>query len=229
MASASEADPADVLARFGEPRPLERSDVPAATRAIARAFAWHEPWGAWAMPDAEGREERLHRLIEADVIERFIPHGECWTIGCASTTLWIPPVRPGTATEVFGRRRGEAEYAAFGELGDAMRAGDALIASLRPADEHWYLDTIATEPELFGRGLASRLLSHDLAVRDAAGDVCALDTHTPRQIAFYERHGFEVTGRGRLSDELEVVVMVRPAAGQAANRVPRTFNPTTGD
>ena len=152
MASASDADPADVLADLGEPRPLERSDVPEATRAIARAFAWHEPWGAWAMPDADGREERLHRLIEADVIERFIPHGECWTIGCASTTLWIPPVRPGTATEVFGRRRGEAEYAAFGELGDAMRAGDALIASLRPAEEHWYLDTIATEPRALRPG-----------------------------------------------------------------------------
>ena len=146
MASASDADPADVLAELGEPRPLERSDVPAATRAIARAFAWHEPWGAWAMPDAEGREERLHRLIEADVIERFIPHGECWTIGCASTTLWIPPVRPAPERRCSGGAEARPSTRPSGSSADAMRAGDDLIASLSPAEEHWYLDTIATEP-----------------------------------------------------------------------------------
>jgi ribosomal protein S18 acetylase RimI-like enzyme len=204
VASASEAD----VSHLGDPRPLELSDLPAATRSIARAFAWHEPWGEWAMPDPSDREERLHALIEADVRERFLPHGECWTIGGACTTLWIPPAgRPGT--EVFANRRGEAEYAAYGEVGDSMRAGDALITSLKPAGEHWYLDTIATEPGLFRRGLAGRLLDHDLAIRDAAGDVCALDTHTPDQISFYERRGFEVVGRGDLSPELSVVMMVR--------------------
>lgn len=206
MASASDAH--GDLAELGDPRPLELSDLPEATRAIARAFAWHEPWGAWAMPETEGREVRLHSLIEADVRERFLPHGECWTIGGASTTLWIPPAgRPGA--EVFAHRRGEAEYAYYGDRGDAMRAGDELIASLRPREEHWYLDTIATDPELFGRGLAGRLLAHDLEIRDAAGDVSALDTHTPRQIAFYERHGFEVVGEGQLSPELSVVMMAR--------------------
>ena len=205
---ASGSDPREEVPELGGPRPLELSDLPAATRSIARAFAWHEPWGAWAMPEEEGREERLHALIEADVRERFLPHGECWTIGGASTTLWIPPAgQPGN--EVFARRRGEAEYAEYGDRGEAMRAGDELIASLRPSEEHWYLDTIATEPGLFGRGLAGRLLAHDLGVRDAAGDVCALDTHTRRQVAFYERHGFEVVGEGQLGPGLAVVMMVR--------------------
>ncbi len=206
MASASDA--VDDVAALGDPRPLELSDLPEATRSIARAFAWHEPWGAWAMPDESAREERLHTLIEADVRDRFLPFGESWTIGGVSMTLWIPPVGP-PGTEVFERRRGEAEYASYGDKGDAMRAGDALITSLKPAEPHWYLDTIATEPALFGHGLAGRLLAHNLAVRDAAGDVCALDTHTPRQIAFYERHGFEVVGEGRLSPELAVVMMIR--------------------
>ena len=211
MASDSEVLGEEVAA-LGEPRPLELSDLPAATRTIARAFAWYEPWGAWAMPDEEGREERLHALIDADVRERFLPHGECWTIGGACTTLWIPPVGP-PGTEMFESRRGETEYASYGDKAEAMRAGDALIRELKPEQPYWYLDTIATEPRLFGNGLAGRLLSHDLAIRDAAGDVTALDTHTPRQVAFYERHGFEIVGEGALSPELSVVMMVREPRG----------------
>jgi len=222
VASASERSgrsgpPADPDA-LGEPRPLEPRDLPAATHAIARAFAWYEPWGGWALPDASDREERLHRLIEADVRERFLPFGECWTIGGATTTLWIPPIGSAPGTEAFARRRGEAEYASFGDRGEAMRAGDELIASLRPAEQHWYLDTIATAPELFGRGLAGRLLEHDLAIRDTAGDLCALDTHTPRQVSFYERHGFSVVGEGALGDELQVVMMVRRPGGSGESQ-----------
>ncbi len=203
---------ADEIEALGEPRPLLAADVPRAVDAIARAFAWYEPFGEWAMPDPDTREQRLRARIEADIRDRFVPEGECWTVGGACTTLWIPPLSGG-GTEVLAARRSEADYAEFGEMAAGLRAGDALISSLKPPQPHWFLDTIATAPELFGRGLASRLLAHDLRIRDAAGDVCALDTHTPRQIAFYERHGFEVTGRGRLGPELEVVVMVRPAGG----------------
>ena len=81
MASASE-----------EPRRLEPGDVDRAARVFARAFAWHEPWGDWAMPDPTDREERIYARFRSDLLERFIPYGECWTIGAgAATTMWIPP------------------------------------------------------------------------------------------------------------------------------------------
>jgi len=83
-----------------------------------------------------------------------------------------------------------------------------------------FAERLAAE-ELRGdwRGLAGRLLAHDLEARDSAGEVCALDTHTPRQIAFYERHGFEVVGRGEPAPGFPIVVMVRephePGSGDA--------------
>lgn len=211
MASASEPGPAAPdLADLGEPRPLALADVERATSSISRAFAWHEPFGEWAMPDPSDREQRLAARIEADIRDRFLPHGECWTIGGACVTLWIPPLsRPGT--ESLAHRRSEADYAAFGERADALRAGDELISSLKPEGEHWFLDTIATAPELHRRGLGARLLDHDLAIRDAAGDACALDTHTADNIGFYARRGFEVIGEGALGEGLSVYMMVRPA------------------
>lgn len=193
-----------------QPRPLEPGDLEPAAGAIARAFAWHEPWGAWVLPDEGTREGILRERIGADIRDRFLPHGECWTIGALCLTLWIPPARhPGAAA--FAARRSEDDYAAFGARAEAIRAGDELIASLRPDVEHWYLDTIATAPELHGQGLGGALLDHDLAIRDAAGDACALDTHTEANIGFYERRGFEVTGQGPLSPDLEVFMMFRPA------------------
>jgi len=192
----------------GEPRQLEVADVERAAALTARAFAWHEVWGEFTFPDPSDREERMRELIAADIRDRFLPHGECWTIDLETLTLWIPPRdRPGT--EVFGARRSEEDYAAYGDREPAIRATDELIRSLRPTEPHWFLDTIATEPELFGRGLAGSLLAHDLELRDRAGDVCALDTHTPRQIAFYERHGFAVVGRGEPAPGFPIVVMVR--------------------
>jgi ribosomal protein S18 acetylase RimI-like enzyme len=205
----SGSDPGADIAALGDPRPLELADVEAAARAFARAFAWHEPWGEWAMPDPGDREERIFERFASDMRGRFLEYGECWTIGAAATTLWIPPNVPELA-----ERRNEDEYAAFGPVAEQMRAGDALIRSLRPQQEHWYLDTIGTEPALHGKGLGGRLLDHDLAIRDASGHVCALDTHTEDNIGFYARRGFEVTGEGHLGPDISVYMMVRPSRPQ---------------
>lgn len=188
------------------PRPLTEADLDRAVPAIVRAFAWHEPWGEWALPDPTSRERILTGLVDDDVRGRFLPRGECWTIGGAAVTLWMPPGNP-----AFAARRGPDEYAIYGERAAAMRAGDELISSMKPEVEHWYLDTIATEPESMRLGLGGRLLDHDLEIRDRHGHACALDTHTADNVAFYERRGFEVTDRGGLpGGGPELSMMYRP-------------------
>jgi ribosomal protein S18 acetylase RimI-like enzyme len=192
------------------PEPLNPASAVRAAITIARAFAWHEPWGAWALPDPRTRERTLARLVEADIRDRFLPFGKGSTIEGLAVTLWVPPPsHPGGSK--FGARRGEAEYAAYGPQGDAMRAGDELVAGLRPEGDHWYLDTIATDPEWMGRGLAGRLLDHDLAERDSRGESSALDTHSIENVRFYERRGFEVIARATLpAGGPDLFVMLRP-------------------
>ena len=211
MASGSEpaADPAEL----GPPRPLREEDLATAVPATARAFAWREPWGAWVLPDEASRESTLAARIEADVRERFLAAGECWTIGAVCVTLWIPPPsEPGAA--VFARRRSDADYEVYGDRGAALREADRRLAELVPADPHWYLDTIATDPDWHGRGLGGRLLDHDLEIRDAHGHACALDTHTAENVGFYRRRGFEVVASERLPDGgPDLHVMYRPPGG----------------
>ena len=111
-----------------------RSSAPTCPRRPARSPApspGTSPGARGRCPTQSDREERLHRLIEADVRERFLPHGECWTIGGASTTLWIPPVRPGPATEVFAQapRRGRVRGLRRPRRRDARRRrADRLAA-----------------------------------------------------------------------------------------------------
>lgn len=196
------------MASGSDPRPLTEDDVLASSGLIARAFAWHEPWGEFIHPDPSDREERMRVVIEADIRKRFLPYGDNWTIDLETVTLWIPP-RDKLGAEAFTARRTEEDYATYGEREPVIRAVDEFIRGGRPTEPHWFLDTIATEPELFGQGLAGRLLAHDLKLRDEAGELAALDTHTPRQVAFYERFGFEVVARGEPAPGFPIVVMVR--------------------
>ena len=53
----------------GEPRPLTRADIDRAALTAARAFAWHEPWGAWALPDEETQ------AIYTEVVSRLFRLG----------------------------------------------------------------------------------------------------------------------------------------------------------
>ena len=144
----------------GEPRPLTEEDVERATLTISRAFAWHEPWGAWALPDPAGREPTLAGIVAADLRGRFLRTASASrSPGSASRSgSRLPP----TPAARHSAPRREGELRAYGEQAEVMRAADELIASLQPEGEHWYLDTIATEPARCA-GLGGRLLDHDLA------------------------------------------------------------------
>jgi ribosomal protein S18 acetylase RimI-like enzyme len=203
------------------PRPLGGDEIGQAATTVARAFAWHEPWGAWSLPDERTREGTLLKLVEADIRDRFLPYGECSTIAGLSVTLWIPP--PSLLGDgPLAQRRDEAAYEAYGKRAEVLRAGDRIVEGLKPDGEHWYLDTIATDPEWMGRGLGARLLDYDLASRDARGQSCALDTHTVENVDFYARRGFQVVAEGRLpGDGPALFFMLREPRGSLAGRRPR--------
>jgi ribosomal protein S18 acetylase RimI-like enzyme len=63
-----------------------------------------------------------------------------------------------------------------------------------PDRSHWYLFILGTEPAAQGRGLGSALLAQVLARVDADGMPAYLESSSERNIAWYGRHGFEITG-----------------------------------
>lgn len=82
----------------------------------------------------------------------------------------------------------------FGPFVTFMRANDIMdkFHKARMPEPHWYLLVIGVDPELQGRGVGSALVRDGLAQADRNGHPCYLETSDPRNVAFYERHGFVV-------------------------------------
>jgi ribosomal protein S18 acetylase RimI-like enzyme len=64
---------------------------------------------------------------------------------------------------------------------------------------------------LQGRGLGGQLIEPCLEIIDASYLPAYLETPNPRSIAFYERHGFEVTGEAQAGACPPVAFMLRAA------------------
>jgi ribosomal protein S18 acetylase RimI-like enzyme len=83
---------------------------------------------------------------------------------------------------------------AFG-LGRAPLALKVLttVEQAHPAALHWYLETLGTDPEHQGKGVGSALLQPGLDRCDDEGLPAYLESSKESNLAFYARHGFEVT------------------------------------
>jgi predicted acetyltransferase len=72
------------------------------------------------------------------------------------------------------------------------RLSVARLAAARTAQsgQSWYLALLGTDPRFRQRGVATQLLEHTLARCDADGLPTWLETTSPANVAFYQRHGY---------------------------------------
>ncbi|MEQ1706947.1 MAG: GNAT family N-acetyltransferase [Terricaulis sp.] len=104
-------------------------------------------------------------------------------------------------------------YAIAG-VGGALRGlalGEKLDA-LHIKSPHAHLVFLGVSPSAQGRGLGSAILKATLAPLDVAGVTALLEATTERNVALYQRHGFEVAENLHLRD-LHVRIMTRAPRG----------------
>jgi ribosomal protein S18 acetylase RimI-like enzyme len=65
-------------------------------------------------------------------------------------------------------------------------------------EPHWYLLNLGVDPTNHGRGIGSALMQPVFAQADAHHVPCYLETNNPRNLPFYERHGFHVAHAGEV-------------------------------
>lgn len=176
---------------------LTRSQTAQAGGVLARAFMV-DPVYAAVLPDEIEREQALQRLFSA-VAGYSVVYGVVYTTPAVEgAACWLSP---GNTRVTLWRilRTGLGLQRAVARFNPTAR--QAFMATLAHLDgihkhqglgPHWYLWALGVEPGRQGKGIGSRLIQPALAQADASGVPCYLETQTVRNVAFYQKHGFEV-------------------------------------
>jgi ribosomal protein S18 acetylase RimI-like enzyme len=169
--------------------PVERAELAAM---LARSFH-DDPVMSWFFPDS-GRRLGQSRRFFAMRLRQLLPQGETYTVdGTTGAAIWALPERwrLGVWEDL---RIGLALLPALGRrVGVAVR-GVELIERAHPADPHYYLAVLGTDPTAQGQGIGSALLQPVLETCDRDEIPAYLESSKERNIDFYARHGFRVTG-----------------------------------
>jgi ribosomal protein S18 acetylase RimI-like enzyme len=103
-------------------------------------------------------------------------------------------------------------------LGRRLRTislGLSEVDAIHPQRPHWYLATIGTDPAAQGQGLGAALLRSGLRRSDEQRLPTYLEASTERNVAYYERFGFDVTKEVRLPDGPTLWAMWRPPGAES--------------
>jgi ribosomal protein S18 acetylase RimI-like enzyme len=173
------------------------ADVHSVGESLAYAFD-DDPVMAYLLPNPDSRFQRLMRFYRTALSVQHLAHGCCFTNDdCAGAALWDPP---GHWRVTFGQiLRGTPGFLAA--LGSRVVVGLRALAAVErvhPGVPHYYLAILGTRPESQGKGLGSALLRPILRRCDEQRVGAYLESSKERNIHFYRRHGFEVTGEVRL-------------------------------
>lgn len=182
-----------------EARLATEDDISPLAGALARAFG-DDPVMAWLFGEDAGRRgARLERFFGHEA-KRHRRHGEVLTtadrVGAA---FWAPPGGWRTSTADLLRSVPFIGVAVGPRIPRAMR-GFKLIDAAHPRAPHWYLAAVGTDPPAQGRGVGASLLRPVLDRCDREGLGAYLESSKERNISYYQRFGFAVTGEIPLPD-----------------------------
>ncbi len=163
------------------------------TAVLARAFD-DDPILWWVFPRARVRGRYGDGFFRWS-LWRCADQDSSWTTeNLEGAAIWALPERWQVTARQLGR------LARWTGPGLARRAplvmwGLAEVERRHPQDRHLYLAVLGVDPARQGAGLGSALLGPGLELCDREGLPAYLETGKERNLAFYGRHGFQVTDR----------------------------------
>lgn len=165
--------------------------------ALADAF-FDDPVMSWILHDAASRRRRLHGLFATLLRGHYLPLETVWTTPAIDgAALWAPPGH-GVIPTSRVLRNGVSMLRALGTRAYVALRALTHVEHLHPEEPHWYLGVLGTRTAQQGRGIGSALLQPALERCDSEAVPAYLESSKHSNIAFYHRHGFEVTGEIQL-------------------------------
>ena len=183
-----------------DPRIATIEDASLVVSIAARGF-YNDPVMSWVFPDPAARLDQLHVIFETIVDSHFPDSGTVYVLDDACVSLWRSPS--------FHRKSPAERSAAAGPAPPARPATSAafapdvlerlsvlgsMVTASHPQAPHWYLGVLSTIPERQSQGLGARAVRPILAACDAEDLPAYLESSNARNIPFYQRQGFVLTG-----------------------------------
>jgi ribosomal protein S18 acetylase RimI-like enzyme len=184
---------------------LVRGDEQASAFATLVSAFTDDPVERWLYPDPQQYLRHFPEFLAALGGKAF-EEQTVWRLGeFSAVALWLPP---GTEPD------GDIITTVLTASVSAERHSDMFsvlqqMDTAHPKYPHWYLPWFGVDAASQGRGLGGQLMKACLRVVDASHLPAYLETPNPRNISFYERHGFEVTGGAQAGACPPVVFMLR--------------------
>jgi GNAT superfamily N-acetyltransferase len=195
VGDASDDGPERAQASAPVTRRATDADVASLVEVLTRAF-FDDPVACFMFAAERRRLRGLRRFFGIQLRHMYGADGEVWTTDdLGGAALWAPPGKPKPGWRDLWHLSPLLRELVF--LGRRLPDAAGLLAEVdrrRPRQAHWYLATLGTEPARQGHGIGSSLLAPVLERCDQEGLPAYLESSKERNLAFYGRHRFEVTG-----------------------------------
>lgn len=198
-------------------RLTRRDEGAAMSPVLTDAFVDEAGLNYWLKQGRE-KERSRRKFFDAIVEDAVHPERDIYVaesdgeqLGAA---LWVTPGRKAFDLSVLKQVALGPLMLSIAGVG-GMQRGFALADRLEryhPKVPHAHLVFLGVARNAQGRGVGSKLLKHTLAPLDASRTVAYLECSTPRNVALYQRHRFEVTGEFDLAN-LHMWTMTRQPRG----------------
>jgi len=171
---------------------------------ITLAFST-DPMARWAYPNPHTYLSIWPQTVKAFGAAGFAQSTVHLVEGGGAAAMWLPPgVEPDSERlELLTEQHSPRE-----RLADMTKVFEQM-GRFHPEEPCWYLPLIGADPACQGRGYGSALLRYALEAVDRTGGSAYLESSNPRNIALYERHGFEVLGSIQAGSSPTIVPMLR--------------------
>jgi ribosomal protein S18 acetylase RimI-like enzyme len=167
----------------------------------------NDPVERWLYPDDYSYLAHFPRFLAALGGKAF-GDATAWSVGdCDGVALWL---RPGTEPDGDAIGQVLTETVSV-DKHDEMFAVLDQMDEHHPSTQHWYLPWFGVGDSLQGRGVGGELMGHCLEIVGQGQLPAYLESPNPRNISFYERHGFVVVGQTQASTCPPITFMSRAA------------------
>ena len=164
-----------------------------------------DPATRWVWPDPQKYLDNFSMFAKAFGGKAFAHRSAQYVGNYSGAALWLPPnVHPDVDLLI--------ELLQSTGSDEAKKDGPVIFEKMsgyHPSEPHWYLPLLGVDPYYHGKGLGSTLMQHAIDKCDQDNKFAYLESSNPRNISFYERHGFERLGKIQVNSSPSIVPMLR--------------------